>query len=87
MMMRIFICLWQNEQQETAMKALEHLCENSKDEAQVVTALRSVKTKLKFEYQYKTLILFILKFTFDTRNTDSWISATNVLIIIRYIYF
>ncbi|XP_044061463.1 testis-expressed protein 11 isoform X2 [Siniperca chuatsi] len=29
-----------NEQQETAMKALESLCENSKDEAQVLTALR-----------------------------------------------
>uniref|UniRef100_A0A671ULS0 Protein ZIP4 homolog n=1 Tax=Sparus aurata TaxID=8175 RepID=A0A671ULS0_SPAAU len=31
-----------NEQQETAMKALESLCENSKDEAEVLTALRSV---------------------------------------------
>ncbi|KAA8588794.1 hypothetical protein FQN60_010139, partial [Etheostoma spectabile] len=31
---------WHNEQQETAMKALESLCENSKDEAQVLTALR-----------------------------------------------
>ncbi|XP_038555989.1 testis-expressed protein 11 isoform X2 [Micropterus salmoides] len=31
---------WLNEQQETAMKALESLCENSKDEAQVLTALR-----------------------------------------------
>ncbi|XP_078117474.1 testis-expressed protein 11 [Sander vitreus] len=30
----------ENEQQETAMKALETLCENSKDEAQVLTALR-----------------------------------------------
>ncbi|XP_059202735.1 testis-expressed protein 11 isoform X2 [Centropristis striata] len=30
----------ENEQQETAMKALESLCENSKDEAQVLTALR-----------------------------------------------
>ncbi|KAM9356520.1 testis-expressed protein 11 [Symphorus nematophorus] len=30
----------QNEQQETAMKALESLCETSKDEAQVLTALR-----------------------------------------------
>lgn len=44
MMMRIFIPLRQNEQQETAMKALESLCENSKDEAQVLTALRSVRT-------------------------------------------
>ncbi|XP_044061465.1 testis-expressed protein 11 isoform X4 [Siniperca chuatsi] len=32
--------LEKNEQQETAMKALESLCENSKDEAQVLTALR-----------------------------------------------
>ncbi|XP_040904364.1 testis-expressed protein 11 [Toxotes jaculatrix] len=30
----------ENEQQETAMKALESLCESSKDEAQVLTALR-----------------------------------------------
>eukprot|EP00063_Salmo_salar_P080321 XP_014055156.1 PREDICTED: testis-expressed sequence 11 protein isoform X5 [Salmo salar] len=30
----------ENEQQDTAMKALESLCEHSKDEAQVVTALR-----------------------------------------------
>ncbi|XP_054453956.1 testis-expressed protein 11 [Anoplopoma fimbria] len=30
----------ENEQQETAMKALESLCENSKDEAKVLTALR-----------------------------------------------
>ncbi|XP_029368795.1 testis-expressed protein 11 [Echeneis naucrates] len=30
----------ENEQQETAMKALESLCENSKDEAQVLAALR-----------------------------------------------
>ncbi|XP_076594984.1 testis-expressed protein 11 [Chaetodon auriga] len=30
----------ENEQQETAMKALESLCENSRDEAQVLTALR-----------------------------------------------
>ncbi|XP_068445351.1 testis-expressed protein 11 [Clinocottus analis] len=30
----------ENEQQETAMKALESLCENSEDEAQVLTALR-----------------------------------------------
>ncbi|XP_071773210.2 testis-expressed protein 11 [Centroberyx gerrardi] len=30
----------ENEQQETAMKALESLCENSKDEPQVLTALR-----------------------------------------------
>ncbi|KAM7000011.1 testis-expressed protein 11 [Tautogolabrus adspersus] len=30
----------ENEQQETAMKALESLCDNSKDEAQVLTALR-----------------------------------------------
>ncbi|XP_042348716.1 testis-expressed protein 11 [Plectropomus leopardus] len=30
----------ENEQQDTAMKALESLCENSKDEAQVLTALR-----------------------------------------------
>ncbi|XP_041800433.1 testis-expressed protein 11 [Chelmon rostratus] len=30
----------ENDQQETAMKALESLCENSKDEAQVLTALR-----------------------------------------------
>ncbi|XP_049898404.1 testis-expressed protein 11 [Epinephelus moara] len=30
----------ENEQQETAMKALERLCDNSKDEAQVLTALR-----------------------------------------------
>ncbi|XP_070769573.1 testis-expressed protein 11 [Enoplosus armatus] len=30
----------ENEQQETAMKALESLCENSQDEAQVLTALR-----------------------------------------------
>ncbi|XP_051277031.1 testis-expressed protein 11 isoform X1 [Dicentrarchus labrax] len=30
----------ENEQQETAMKALESLCENSKDDAQVLTALR-----------------------------------------------
>lgn len=40
--MRMFVPLWQNKQQETAMKALESLCENSKDEAQVLTALRSV---------------------------------------------
>lgn len=40
--MRMFVPLWQNEQQETAMKALESLCENSKDEAEVLTALRSV---------------------------------------------
>lgn len=39
----------QNEQQETAMKALESLCENSKDEAQIVTALRSVKTQTKMK--------------------------------------
>ncbi|KAG7225781.1 hypothetical protein INR49_014432, partial [Caranx melampygus] len=32
----------ENEQQETAMKALESLCESSKDEAQVLTALRSL---------------------------------------------
>uniref|UniRef100_A0A8C2ZEZ7 Protein ZIP4 homolog n=1 Tax=Cyclopterus lumpus TaxID=8103 RepID=A0A8C2ZEZ7_CYCLU len=32
----------QNEQQETAMKALESLCEHSEDEAQVLTALRSL---------------------------------------------
>ncbi|KAM9413438.1 testis-expressed protein 11-like [Salvelinus alpinus] len=31
-----------HEQQDTATKALESLCENSKDEAQVVTALRTV---------------------------------------------
>ncbi|XP_018515719.1 testis-expressed protein 11 isoform X2 [Lates calcarifer] len=30
----------ESEQQETAMKALESLCENSKDDAQVLTALR-----------------------------------------------
>ncbi|XP_029586129.1 testis-expressed protein 11 isoform X5 [Salmo trutta] len=30
----------ENEQQDTAMKALESLCEHSKDEAQVLTALR-----------------------------------------------
>ncbi|XP_030000907.1 testis-expressed protein 11 [Sphaeramia orbicularis] len=30
----------ENEQQDTAMKALESLCENSKDEVQVLTALR-----------------------------------------------
>ncbi|XP_056294732.1 testis-expressed protein 11 [Pseudoliparis swirei] len=30
----------ENQQQETAMKALESLCENSEDEAQVLTALR-----------------------------------------------
>uniref|UniRef100_A0A665XBE3 Protein ZIP4 homolog n=1 Tax=Echeneis naucrates TaxID=173247 RepID=A0A665XBE3_ECHNA len=36
-----------NEQQETAMKALESLCENSKDEAQVLAALRSVRTEKK----------------------------------------
>uniref|UniRef100_UPI0037E95F5D testis-expressed protein 11 n=1 Tax=Semicossyphus pulcher TaxID=241346 RepID=UPI0037E95F5D len=30
----------ESEQQETAMKALESLCDNSKDEAQVLTALR-----------------------------------------------
>ncbi|XP_026214349.1 testis-expressed protein 11 [Anabas testudineus] len=30
----------ENEQQETAIKALESLCENSKDDAQVLTALR-----------------------------------------------
>ncbi|XP_049441019.1 testis-expressed protein 11 [Epinephelus fuscoguttatus] len=30
----------ENEQQETAMKALESVCDNSKDEAQVLTALR-----------------------------------------------
>lgn len=40
--MRMFVPLWQNEQQETTMKALESLCENSKDEAEVLTALRSV---------------------------------------------
>uniref|UniRef100_A0A3B4Z2H8 Protein ZIP4 homolog n=1 Tax=Seriola lalandi dorsalis TaxID=1841481 RepID=A0A3B4Z2H8_SERLL len=39
-----------NEQQETAMKALESLCENSKDEAQVLTALRSVRTEIFFKY-------------------------------------
>ncbi|TNN64397.1 Testis-expressed sequence 11 protein [Liparis tanakae] len=34
----------ENEQQETAMKALESLCENSEDEAQVLTALRPYLT-------------------------------------------
>lgn len=47
MMMRKFVPLWQNEQQDIAMKALESLCENSKDEAQVLTALRYVKLELK----------------------------------------
>uniref|UniRef100_A0A3B4YEZ3 Protein ZIP4 homolog n=1 Tax=Seriola lalandi dorsalis TaxID=1841481 RepID=A0A3B4YEZ3_SERLL len=40
------IALEQNEQQETAMKALESLCENSKDEAQVLTALCLVRLVL-----------------------------------------
>lgn len=35
--------MWQNELQETAMKALESLCESSKDDALVLTALRSVR--------------------------------------------
>lgn len=54
MMMRMSVPMWQNEQQETAMKALESLCENSKDDAQVLTALRSVRTEIYkwviFEY-------------------------------------
>lgn len=41
--MKMFVPLWQNGQQETGIKALEILCENSKDEAQVLTALRCVK--------------------------------------------
>lgn len=44
MVMRKFLTLWQNGQQETAMKALEILCEHSKDQAQVLVALRYVKT-------------------------------------------
>lgn len=39
------VCFGQNDQQETAVKALESLCEHSKDEAQVLTALRSVTNK------------------------------------------
>lgn len=45
-----FVPVRQNEQQETAMKALESLCENSKDEAQVLTALRSVTAQIYLEY-------------------------------------
>lgn len=41
------VCFGQNDQQETAVKALESLCEHSKDEAQVLTALRSVTNKNK----------------------------------------
>uniref|UniRef100_A0A3Q3VUP4 Protein ZIP4 homolog n=1 Tax=Mola mola TaxID=94237 RepID=A0A3Q3VUP4_MOLML len=40
------IALEQNEQQETAMKALESLCETSKDEAQVLSALCLVRLVL-----------------------------------------
>lgn len=44
----------QNGQQDIAMKALESLCENGRDEALGVTALRSVKTNVLFK-----LMLFI----------------------------
>lgn len=40
--MRIFVSLWQNDQQEIAVKALESLCEYSEDDTQVLSALRSV---------------------------------------------
>lgn len=42
----VFVSVRQNEQQETAIKALESLCENSTDEAQVLTALRLVAKKI-----------------------------------------
>uniref|UniRef100_A0A8K9VBQ0 Protein ZIP4 homolog n=1 Tax=Oncorhynchus mykiss TaxID=8022 RepID=A0A8K9VBQ0_ONCMY len=46
----VILCFlsFQNEQQDTAMKALESLCEHSKDEAQVLTALRSVTNLSQF---------------------------------------
>ncbi|XP_010784460.1 testis-expressed sequence 11 protein [Notothenia coriiceps] len=40
----------ENEQQETAMKALGSLCENSKDESQVLTALRNVDMEVLLPY-------------------------------------
>lgn len=50
---RMFVPLWQNEQQETAMKALESLCENSRDDAQVLSALRSVRVqKCRDQWQH-----------------------------------
>ncbi|XP_074530921.1 testis-expressed protein 11 [Halichoeres trimaculatus] len=51
----------ESDQQETAMKALESLCDNSKDEAQVLTALRCL---------VRLVLLTIEKSSDDTRNVN-----------------
>lgn len=47
--MRMFVFLWQNGQQDIAMKALEVLCENSNNPAEVLIGLRFVKTQMWLE--------------------------------------